>query len=68
MIYFWSDPHFNHRKILDFCPARREWADSAEGMNEVLIANWNAAVRPQRKIMLVRFMTAAPHKHSVRRQ
>ena len=53
MIYFWSDPHFNHRKILDFCPARREWADSAEGMNEVLIANWNAAVRPQDTVWLL---------------
>ena len=38
MIYFWSDTHFNHAKIIDF--ATRGDAN-VETMNERLISNWN---------------------------
>lgn len=52
MIFVWSDPHFNHRKILDYCASTRPYVN-VETMNEVLIANWNAAVGPRDDIWLL---------------
>jgi len=43
MIWFTSDTHFDHDRVCEYC--KRPWAD-VEEMNEALIANWNAAVRP----------------------
>ena len=42
-IYFWSDPHVGHRNIIEYC--NRPF-NSVEEMNEGLIANYNARVRP----------------------
>lgn len=43
-IWFISDTHFGHENIIKYCD--RPFKD-AYHMNEVLIANWNAVVRPQ---------------------
>lgn len=41
MIYFTSDLHFHHKKVIDF--AKRPFS-SVEEMNQTLIHNWNARV------------------------
>lgn len=43
-IYFTSDTHFNHNKIIEYC--HRPFND-VEEMNEVIIANWNRVVQPE---------------------
>lgn len=42
-VYFTSDTHFGHADVVRYC--RRPFA-SVEEMDEGLIANWNAVVRP----------------------
>jgi calcineurin-like phosphoesterase family protein len=42
--WFTADTHFGHEAIIRHCS--RPFADAAE-MNEALIANWNAVVRPK---------------------
>lgn len=42
-LWFTSDTHFYHSKVIEFC--RRPFA-SVEEMNEAIINNWNAVVRP----------------------
>ena len=42
-VFFTADTHFPHENILQYCA--RPFV-SAEEMDEVLCANWNAAVRP----------------------
>ncbi len=39
--WFTADPHFGHRKIIEYCD--RPFGDVDE-MNEALVANWNAVV------------------------
>lgn len=41
LVFFTSDTHFNHEKIISFCDRPFE---SAEDMNEVLINNWNSVI------------------------
>ncbi len=43
-IYFISDTHFGHKKILEFEPSRRTLGDTIEEHNEKLIDNWNSVV------------------------
>ena len=43
-IWFTSDPHFGHANIIRLC--NRPFS-SVEEMNEVLVANYNALVRPE---------------------
>lgn len=45
MIYLWSDTHFGHRGILEYCAATRPYA-SVEEMDEALIRAWNSVVKP----------------------
>lgn len=42
-IFFSSDPHFNHARIIQYCGRPFE---SAQEMNETLIDNHNAVVKP----------------------
>lgn len=44
MTFFWADTHFFHANIIRFAD-RPDY--NVEGMNERLIANWNAAVGPK---------------------
>jgi calcineurin-like phosphoesterase family protein len=44
MLYFISDTHFDHRKIIDL--SARPFASVAE-MNEAMIERWNAIVTPR---------------------
>lgn len=43
MIWFTSDTHFNHSRIIEL--SSRPFADAAD-MEETLVANWNARVQP----------------------
>lgn len=43
-VFFTSDTHFGHANVIKHCG--RPFADVAE-MDEALIANWNAVVRPK---------------------
>lgn len=45
MIYFTSDLHFHHKRILDFELESRPWKD-VESMNKSLIEKWNETVKP----------------------
>ena len=42
-IWFTSDTHFGHKNIIQYCS--RPW-DNVEKMNEDIINNWNAIVKP----------------------
>ena len=44
MIYFSSDHHFYHANVIRFCD--RPYKD-VEEMNEALVKNWNAVVKPE---------------------
>lgn len=45
-IFFTSDTHFGHKKILKFCPARGELWASIEDHDQGLIDLWNETVGP----------------------
>jgi len=53
-IWFISDTHFNHANILNFTDEVgnliRPGFSSVEDMNNTMIENWNASVKPQDKI------------------
>lgn len=46
MIYLTSDLHFNHVNILKYEPVSRPF-ETLEEMNEKIISNWNAVVKPE---------------------
>ena len=50
MIYFTSDLHFYHEKIIMHC--QRPFKNAVM-MNEVLIRNWNAIVRPEDSVYIL---------------
>lgn len=50
MIYFTSDLHFNHLKIIEL--SKRPFKDIGE-MNETLIKNWNRTVKPNDEIYIL---------------
>ena len=51
MKYFTSDLHFYHKNILKYQPDR-PWK-TVEEMNEGIIANWNATVKPEDEIYIL---------------
>lgn len=76
MIYVWSDTHFGHAGIIEYC--KRPYG-SVEEMNESLVNRWNSAVAPGDTIFLLGdfgfgrlpplqaiFEKLAGHKHLVR--
>lgn len=46
MIWFTSDLHFNHARILEYEPETRPF-DTVEQMNDKIIKNWNSVVKPE---------------------
>jgi calcineurin-like phosphoesterase family protein len=42
-IFFTSDTHFDHKRIIELCGRP---FDTVEQMNEALIENWNARIKP----------------------
>jgi len=48
--YFYSDPHFGHRSIIDLC--KRPFTD-VEEMNEELIRMYNETVGPEDTVLFV---------------
>ncbi len=54
-IWFISDTHFNHANVLKFTyyeggPKIRPDFETVEEMNEVMIQNWNKAIKPEDKV------------------
>ena len=53
-IWFTSDTHFGHRNVLKFADEKgnaiRPGFDSVEHMDETLIENWNACVKPEDRV------------------
>ena len=53
-IWFTSDTHFNHENILKFesnkAEKRGDNFSSMNHMNEMLIQNWNALIKPEDKV------------------
>lgn len=47
-VMFTSDTHFGHANIIKYC--KRPYRD-AQHMDEMLIRNWNAAVRPDQTVI-----------------
>lgn len=44
-VFFVSDTHFSHNRILEFCRDTRQGEDTEE-MNELMYAAWNSVVKP----------------------
>ncbi len=44
MIYFTADTHFDHARILDYCPRRLQRFGNLETMNDVFLDNINKTV------------------------
>ena len=57
MIFFTSDLHFGHANVIRHCSRPFE---SAGEMDEVLIQNWNAAVKPKDEIYILGDFTMKP--------
>ena len=50
MRYFTSDLHFNHKKILEFCPNRPPTLDA---MHKEIIAEWNSKVTDEDTVYIL---------------
>lgn len=61
-IFFTSDLHFYHANVIKYC--NRPW-DSAEEMNEGLIANWNSVVRDNDKVWILGDLFFCGHEESL---
>lgn len=61
MIYFTSDLHFYHEKIIRHC--NRLFADAQE-MNERLIENWNCTVGPDDDVYILGDVTMKGPEHA----
>lgn len=58
-VYFTSDLHFGHKNIIKYC--NRPW-DDVESMNEGLISNWNAVVRPEDTVVVLGDVALGRHE------
>lgn len=52
MIWFTSDLHFNHRRILEYESKTRPFSSIKE-MNETLIQNWNSVVKKEDEVYVL---------------
>ena len=52
MIWFTSDSHLFHSKIIQYEPITRPFS-SVEEMNETIISNWNSVVKPDDEIYVL---------------
>lgn len=50
MIWFTADPHFGHKKVIEF--SKRPWT-TVEEMDAALIKNWNSRVGKKEEIYLI---------------
>ena len=48
-----SDLHFNHQRIIEFCPQSRGHCNSVDHMNEVIIENFNSVIQPNDTLYLL---------------
>lgn len=45
-IWFTSDSHFGHKRIMEFCPHSRAGFTNVDEMDEAIIQKWNDTVHP----------------------
>lgn len=50
--FYTADTHFHHRKIMEYCPNRGDYADSAEH-DEMVIEIWNNTVAPRDEVWIL---------------
>lgn len=51
--WFTSDLHFNHAKIMEYCPERARLFDGVEAMNDGLIEAWNSVVHHDDQVWVI---------------
>ena len=51
-IWFTSDLHFGHKRIIEFCPNTRPYV-SVEQMNQDIIETWNKSVREEDVVFIL---------------
>lgn len=61
--YFTSDTHFGHKRIIELC--NRPFSDVTH-MNEMLVHNWNALVRPDDTVYHLGDVALGPIEDSLR--
>jgi calcineurin-like phosphoesterase family protein len=49
-IWFISDTHFQHNKILEYSSSRKAAFNNTKQMDEILIENWNSLIKPEDKV------------------
>lgn len=62
-LYVWSDLHFYHKRILEYCPDR-PWKNMEE-MNQGLIDNWNSKVTNKDTIVILGDFTFSQNEDEV---
>jgi calcineurin-like phosphoesterase family protein len=48
-----SDLHFNHKRIIEFCPASRGHCESLDHMNQTIINNFNSVIAEEDTLYLL---------------
>lgn len=64
MIYMTSDLHFNHANILKYEPESRPFPDLST-MNEAIIQNWNAKVKPEDTVYVLGDLSMGEVKNAI---
>lgn len=52
-LWFTSDLHFGHARILEYCKGRAALWSTVEDMNRGLVERWNAVVQPQDTVIIL---------------